>query len=694
MLGWQMADRAGQAGGAVKFGDELRRHRLATGLTQEELASRADMSVRAISDLERGRTTRPYRRSVRQLATALGLKDAAAEQFITRALPREQTADDTGLAGRLAELPGVGDAAASRSADGEEPAAAGVDRAIEPGAGVTVTPRQLPAAVRHFVGRAGTLTAMEELLDEALGEDGVTGGPVAIAAVSGTAGVGKSALAVHWAHRVSQRFPDGQLYVDLCGYDTGQPMVAADALAGFLFALGVPGPDIPAGGGERAAALRSLLAGRRVLIVVDNARDAEQVRPLLPGSPTCAVVVTSRDSLAGLVAREGASRVELGPLPVPEAISLLRMLIGPRARAEPAAVRRLAALCCRLPLALRVAAELAASRPHAGLADLTGELASLQSRLDLLATGGDQRTAVRAVLSWSCRYLDPPAARIFSLVGLHPGRDFDVGAAAALAGTTSEAADPHVAQLARVHLIEPGGPGRYRMHDLLRGYAQELAARGGPQQQRAALTRLFDYYLQAATVPDPALARAWFDREAGNLTAVVAHMSRHGWPGHATQMAAALGNLGDALLRQGRYPQAVRHLRRAASMFRKAGDLAGEATAVSNLAVADWRRGNYERAARGQERALALYRQIGDQAGQAEALNGLGEAMLATGHPWQAHTHHADALGLAREAGDQDQHARAWLGLARARLAAGEAGHASRELCAALGSTAPSAKPG
>ena len=313
-----------------------------------------------------------------------------------------------------------------------DPTCAGAGSA-RPGQGEPerIVPRELPPRVPGFTGRSAELKELARLLDR----PGVQGPePVVITAIGGTAGVGKTALAVHWAHQAADRFPDGQLYVNLRGYDPGQPVAAADALAGFLRALGVPGQDIPPGRDERAARYRSLLAGRRVLVVLDNAGSAEQVRPLLPGAPACAVLVTSRDALAGLVAGDGAARLDLDVLPPEEAMALLRSLIGARVDAEPAAAAELAGQCCRLPLALRVAAELIASRPAMPLARLAGELADLSTRLDLLETGGDPRTGVRTVLSWSYHHLDPCAARAFRLLGLHPGPDFELYAAAALSG--------------------------------------------------------------------------------------------------------------------------------------------------------------------------------------------------------------------------------------------------------------------
>jgi hypothetical protein len=301
-----------------------------------------------------------------------------------------------------------------------------------------IAPRQLPADVAQFTGRAHYLASLDKLA-RTVGQPGGRGTAVVISAVSGTAGVGKTALALHWAHQVADRFPDGQLYVNLRGYDLDQPMMASEALAGFLRALGVAGQNVPAEAGERAALYRSLLARRRMLVLLDNAGGVEQVRPLLPSSPACLVLVTSRDSLAGLVARDGAVRLDLDVLEREEAADLLQALAGGRVGADRHAAAVLADQCSRLPLALRVAAELAVARPDVPLADLVGELADQQRRLDLLDASGDARTAVRAVFSWSYQRLAPDARRVFRLVGLNPGPDLD-SYAAALAGGTVELA--------------------------------------------------------------------------------------------------------------------------------------------------------------------------------------------------------------------------------------------------------------
>lgn len=577
-----------------------------------------------------------------------------------------------------------------------------------------MVPRELPAPVAHFAGRATELAALTNLLDQRYGQ---VPGTLLISVIGGTAGVGKTALAVRWAHRVAGRFPDGQLYVNLRGYDPGQRVTPADALTGFLRALGVPGPDIPPEEDARAARYRSLLAGKRMLIVLDNAGSAGQVRPLLPGTPSCIVVVTSRDAMAGLVARDGAARLDLDVLSQDEAIALLRTLIGARVDAEPHAAAELAGQCCRLPLALRVAAELAASRPAVPLSGLASELADLRTRLDLLEAGGDPGTGVRAVFSWSCRHLRDKDTRVFRLLGLQPGPDIEPYAAAALTGATLAQARQALDTLARANLIQPTQPGRYTMHDLLRAFARDLAADADTDDERhAALTRLFDYYLHTAAtamdtlfpaerhrrprIPRPATpvppltgtgtARDWLDRERAALVAATGHAAADGWPGHATRLTAVLsrylytcGYFPEALIvsghalttarrtgdraaeanalnligtvdaQQGRLQLAADRHRQALALFRAAGDPAGEAHALSNLGIVETVLGRYEQAARDQQESLAIYRDIGDRLGEARALGNLGWARRRQGRNQEAVRHYRRALDLSREVGDR-----------------------------------------
>jgi tetratricopeptide (TPR) repeat protein len=470
-------------------------------------------------------------------------------------------------------------------------------------------------------------------------------------------------------------------------------VAAADAQAAFLRSLGVPGQDIPPGADERAARYRSLLAGKQVLVVLDNAGSADQVRPLLPGTPSCAVVVTSRDGLAGLVAGDGAVRLDLDVLPPEEAVALLRALIGARVDAEPAAAAALADQSCRLPLALRVAAELAASRPAHSLAALTAELADLRTRLDLLDASDDPRTQVRAVFSWSCRRLDADAARAFRLAGQHPGPDIEPYAAAALTGTTVPQARRVLDVLARAHLISPAAPGRYCMHDLLRAYARELSATLDAQEdQHAALTRLFDHYLHTAAaamdtllpagrhlrpripqpdtpsppLPEPAAALQWLDGERAALVAAAAHTAAHGWPGHTTRLAATLPSY---LVNGGHFPEAATIYGHALGAARRTGDHAAEAKALSLISNMDLTQGRLQQAADHYRQALALYRAVGDRAGEARTLGNMGIAEMELGRCGQAVRHHRQAAAIFRDVGEHFGEARALgnLGLVRQR---------------------------
>lgn len=586
-----------------------------------------------------------------------------------------------------------------------------------------VFPRELPAAAAHFVGRGPELAALTEVsgLADVSGLAEVSRqvakpapGHGSVAVICGTPGVGKTALALQWAHQQAGRYPDGQLYVNLRGYDPDQPVSAAEALAGFLRALGVPGQEIPAETAERAARYRSMLAGRRMLVVLDNAGQVDQVRLLLPAAPGCQVLVTSRDSLAGLVARDGARRLALDQLPLPDAIELLRTLIGGRVEEDVASAAELAVQCARLPLALRIAAEIAVARPGTSLADLVESLADQQRRLDLLTVAKDQHTMMRSVFSWSYRELDASAARGFRLAGLQPAPDFDRYAFAALTDAAAGQAGHVLDVLGQAHLIQLGDTGRYGLHDLLRAYAGELAVSEG-EDERIALTRLFDYYLgtaaaamdvlypaeqhhrpriEQATRParplsDPGAAREWLDAERGCLVAIAEYAGTRGWPGHATRIAATLGsyldlggyfpearaihehalhaaqssgegaaaavalsNLGIVDLRQGRFTQAAGHLRRSLALCREAGDEMGQARAFNNLALIDDTQGRHDLAAGHLRRSLALLRKAGDRFGEARTLFNLGKTAQELGQYQQASSYLQQALVLCGQIGD------------------------------------------
>jgi DNA-binding SARP family transcriptional activator/tetratricopeptide (TPR) repeat protein len=360
---------------------------------------------------------------------------------------------------------------------------------------VHVVPRQLPAGPRSFIGRVPELAGLSRLVEQDLGQaSGVT-----IAALTGMAGIGKTALAVYWAHQVAGQFPDGQLFVNLRG--SGPSGTPTDAVRGFLTALGVPSARIPPDTDGQAALYRSMLAGRRVLIVLDNAQNAEQVRPLLPGSPGCLVLVTSRNRLTGLAAAEGACLMTLGVLTEAESRDLLASFLGRgRAMAEPSTVSELIALCGRLPLALCDIAARAVARPGLPLATISAEMRDAHRRLDALETG-EPVTSVRVVFSWSRARLGSSAVRMFRLLGLHPGPDITVSAAASLAGLPREQADLALAEMCDEHLLTEHLPGRYRCHDLLRSYAAEEASTCESEADlRDAVHRMLDYYLHAATV--------------------------------------------------------------------------------------------------------------------------------------------------------------------------------------------------
>jgi tetratricopeptide (TPR) repeat protein/DNA-binding SARP family transcriptional activator len=539
-------------------------------------------------------------------------------------------------------------------------------------------PAQLPMAVSHFSGRDEQLA---ELTRHLVAEDGPgageCGAAVVVSAVSGTAGVGKTALAVRWAHRMREAFPDGQLYVDLRGYDPDEPVSAAQALAGFLTALGVPGQEIPLRLNDRAARYRTALDGRRLLVLLDNAASAAQVRPLLPGSPTCKVLITSRDSLSSLVSVHGAHRVNLDVLSPQEALVLLRDLIGPRVDAEPAAAAALAEQCGRLPLALRVAAELVLSRRHETLTRLVDELRDRRKRLDLLDSGdGDPRAAVRAVFSWSYDRLPDREARLFRLLGLHPGPDADVHSAAALAGESVERTRRSLDVLSRAHLVHRSGPGRHGMHDLLRAYAAELADRhDAPAERDAATTRLLDHCLAssaaamdvlypaerhlrpAVETPDTGLpplrtadeCRAWLRAAQPTLVALCSRTEEPGPSRHTVRIATTLHRHYE---RSGHFADALSVHTHAVRAARAVGDVRGEVDVLACVGAVHRRLGDYESARRHHDDALTLCRRVGYRAGEARHLTNVGVLHELQGRYQEAAEHHEKAVELFRAVGD------------------------------------------
>jgi DNA-binding SARP family transcriptional activator/tetratricopeptide (TPR) repeat protein len=573
---------------------------------------------------------------------------------------------------------------------------------------IPVLPRQLPPALARFTGRRQELKSLSGRLDEETGE-----GPL-ILAISGPPGVGKTALALQWAHQVRQRFPDGQLYVNLRGFDASPaPVTPAEAISRILESLGVGTSGIAPWLEVLVGLYRSVLAEKRLLIVLDNARDEAQVRPLLPGSPACVVLITSRNEFSGLVAAQGAHPLVLDVPTVPEARRMLADRLGAgRVAAEADAVAELISLCGRLPLALAIAAARAATRPALPLASIAPGPGGVRHRLDGLDAGGDGAD-IRAVFSWSYRLLSERAARMFRLLGAHPGADIPVAAAASLAAVSGPAARAALAELVRASLAQEQAPGRFTLHDLLRVYAAEL---GDEDERSAALRRVLDYYLHTAraavglvypagrpiaitppaagAAPErfdrPAEALAWLQAEHQTLQAATAAAAHSGFDTHAWQLPAVLGEhlarrghylewarlsqtalaaasriddvaaqasafhgLGDALIHLGSWPDVRRHLANAMNLYLKLGDPAGQALCHRSTARMFEAQGETTRALFHARRALRMYRTAGDRTGQAAALNGVGWYYALLGNNQRALSYCGRALELYREVGNR-----------------------------------------
>lgn len=530
-------------------------------------------------------------------------------------------------------------------------------RTAPPEAPAAPVPRELPPAVHAFTGRSAELAALGDVLTP---RDAPATLPVAV--LCGTGGVGKTSLALQWAHQAAQLFPDGQLHVDLRGAHRDEPLAAEAALGAMLGSLGVAAADLPPDLPGRTTRWRSLTAGRRILVVLDNALSAAQVRPLLPGTATCAVLVTSRDALAGLVARDGAQRIRLDVLPPRDAVTLLTRLAGERAGAEPDAAATLAEQCARLPLAVRIAAELAAGRPGTSLAELSAELAGERGRLELLDTGEDD-SAIRAVFSWSERHLPDAAARLFWLLGLHPGREVGVAAAEALAAaeTRAGAAVRLMETLERAHLVDRVAGDRWTMHDLLRDYARErAAARLAAGERAVALAALYTHYLTGTVAAstavfgagptDPAAVargRAWLDLERPNLVAAVLAAT-----GATLDTAVALGRAVQRFLRVGYHvADSLAVNRHLLDLATARDDLAAQATALFELGTAQGRDERYQESITDLRRAMLLYERLGDPVGAAKALGCIGSNEFQLGRYDAALTHKREALRAFRAAG-------------------------------------------
>jgi len=652
------------------FGELVRSARRGAGLTQEELAAASGVSARAIVDLERGQVRRPRAETVRRIADACGLSGPVRTRFESAARSRAPSLVDF--------------------------------------------PAQLPPALGVLAGRSTELS----ILDAAVASAGA--GPV-IAVLSGPAGVGKTALAVGWAHRVASRFPDGQLYLNLRGFEpVGEPRPPDDAVLVLLDGLGVPPDRIPADLDARVGCYRSLVAGRRMLILLDNARDAAQVRPLLPGTSSAFVVVTSRDPLTGLVAGQAARPVAVGLLDPIGARALLAARLGEdRVAAEPAAVDEIVERCAGLPLALAVIAARAGAAPS--LAALATEWRAADG-LDPLA-GTDPATDIRAVFAGSYRLLSPAAARLFRLLAQYPTAEFGAAVAASLAG--GPVGSP-LAELVRACLVTVLGPDRYTRHDLLRVYAHELAGADADDDVAAARRRMLDHLLHTAYAADrlvipsrfalpldppgpdtvvvpPAdrpAALVWFAAERPALVAAVGvaadtGLDRHAWQlawaaleylnrwGHWADAAAAhevalvaAGRLADpaalafthrslgrAYAGLGRLDEAEVHLEQSAKQFTALGSPAGAARTHLSLAGLAERRGRFPTALRHATRALDLFRITGEAIGIGNALNTVAWYHSLLGDHATALDRNREALSILEETGDRYGLAATWAGL-------------------------------
>jgi DNA-binding SARP family transcriptional activator/tetratricopeptide (TPR) repeat protein len=590
---------------------------------------------------------------------------------------------------------------------GDQPAS---DRRAEPPAG----PRRrsdLPGDVADFAGRGDEVQRLLAALD---GTATAEAGPqaVVISAIDGMAGIGKTTLAVHVAHRLAGRYPDGQLFVDLHGHTAGTPPTdPAAALDVLLRAVGVPGDRIPDAVEERSGLWRAELADRRMLVVLDNAASAAQVRPLLPGAAGSLVLVTSRRRLTDL---DTAHTLSLDLLPAADALALFTRIVGTdRVGAEAEAAREVVRLCGYLPLAIRIAGARLRTRPAWTVGHLADRLGDARRRLAELAVGD---RSVAAAFALSYQHLPPARQRLFRLLGLHPGPSFDARLAAALADLGLDEADGLLEDLLDAHLVQQPAPGRYRLHDLLRDHAAGTAASAEPAEGRQrAVGRLLDYYLhtarRAAAQLDPRTGRPepapgtppaaapeldtyqraldWCEAERANLTAVIGYAAAQGWHTHTWHLASALwrffvlrgysddalttlglalaaadrldepwlqaealSSLGLAYQRLGRYVEAVDHQRRALALYQQVEDRAGEAAACNSLGLVYHLLGRYAEALDHQGRALALYRAAGDARGQGRALTSLAFVDTRLGRYERAREHCEEAVRLSRQVGD------------------------------------------
>ncbi|WP_432015077.1 AfsR/SARP family transcriptional regulator [Streptomyces cucumeris] len=563
-------------------------------------------------------------------------------------------------------------------------------------------PRQLPPSTGRFIGRTRELDALDRLSAE----------PSRVVLVVGPAGTGKSSLAVHWARQAADRFPGGQLHLDLRGFDRSEPMSPGEALPLLLGALGRAPEHIPHQLDAQIQLYRSLLVGRRALVVLDDVACPDQVRPLLPGDPGCLVVMTSRDRLPGLVAVNGASRLSLDSLGNQEALELLAQRVGEaRLRAEPEAAAGLVELCGRLPLALTVAGAQLADQSHHTVGDYVRELTE-RGRLDRLSIPGDEHAAVRAAFALTYRALAPAARRMFRLLGLAPSGGLTTAVAATLADVPRRAARDLLDAIARVHLVHETAAHRFVCHDLLTEFAVERSAEeDGAEDRHAAVMRLFEYYLRsvgnaaranglhelslpyeqvstgvvAETFDSPSEALTWVDTVWDDITAAVAHAAENGPPCMAWLLMDALTDL----LHHGRpLTEWVRLAELALGAARAHHNAPGQAAMELSLGHARWRMGRLEEARHHYEQAEALARSADWRTGEAHALRGVGVTLRQLGEPATALLRHRASLAIDRERDDRRGESVGLVDEASALLALGEPDAAEECLTRALPLTA------
>jgi tetratricopeptide (TPR) repeat protein/transcriptional regulator with XRE-family HTH domain len=649
----------------LSFAGLLRRLRAATRLTQEELAEAAGISPRSVSDLERGINRTARKDTALLLADALNLTGQVRAAFVAAARGRAPAAEV--LAARSGAAAGqaaaVGSAAASSGAAAGS-AAAGNGAA---GNGAAAATQTLPRDIGSFTGREADLARLLATLADVT--DG--GRTVAIHAIDGMAGIGKTTFAVHAAHEFAGNFPDGQFFLPLHAHTPGQrPVDPADALASLLLTVGVAPQNIPPGLEARAARWRDQVAGKRILLLLDDATGHEQVRPLLPGAPGSLVLITSRRRLTAL---EDATVLSLDTLAPADAAALLVRLAGrPDLVPGADATMQIARLCGYLPLAIGMLAGQLRHHPARKAAVLAAELAAARDRLAVMRA---ENLSVAAAFDLSYQDLTADQQRLFGLLGLAPGPDIDACAAAALDETTVQTARAWLDELYDHHLITEPAPGRYLLHDLLREYSRALAAGREQEDSRAATARLMNYYAHVAAAAGqhiatwttaggrhppgsppgsaPQLATsdeaaAWLEAERPNLHAAVG-FGAEAMPGHAIAIATAMGGF---LRSRGHWDQAAAQYQTALSAARRAGDRPGQAGALDELGLLQQLTGDYPAATGTLAEAVGLYQDLGDKPGQAYALNHLGLVQQETGDYQDAVASHEQALALACAAGD------------------------------------------